>query len=114
MVQREPTPWGFITRLQHKGTFALLAANVLGAIAYLAAASPSWAIPDERASGIHSITGEPFVWALSVWPILTVFVLLNLGWAAVILAKSRWQDGRLWLTAPLIWLVAILVDFAHH
>jgi hypothetical protein len=62
MVQRESTPCGFITRLQHKGTFALLAANVLGAIAYLAAASPSWAIPDERASGIHSITGEPFVW----------------------------------------------------
>ncbi len=108
MVQRESTPWVFITRLQQKDTLALLAANVPGAIVYVAAASRSRAVPEERESWIHSITGEPFVWAQSVWPILTVFLLLNLGWAAVILAKRRWQDGRLWFTAPLIWLVCNL------
>ena len=114
MVQRESTSWGLKTRLQQRGALALLAINVLGAIGYIAAASPSWAIPEERENGIHSVTGEPFVWALSVWPILALFLLLNLGWAAVILAKRRWPDGRLWLIAPLIWLVAILIDFAHH
>jgi hypothetical protein len=100
--------------LRRKGTFALIAANILGAIGYLAAASPSWAIPEERAAGIRSITGEPFVWALSVWPILTLFLLVNLTWATVIIAKRQWQDARFWLIAPLIWLVSISIDFIHH
>ena len=100
--------------LRRNGTLALLAANVLGAIGYLFAASPSWAIPEERAAGIYSITGEPFVWALSVWPILALFILLNLSWAAIIVAKRRWHDVRYWLITPLIWLVSISVDFAHH
>jgi hypothetical protein len=87
---------------------------VLGASGYLAAASPSWAIPEERAAGIQSITGEPLIWALSVWPILALFLLLNLSWAAVVIAKRRWDDGCLWLITPLIWLVSISIDFAHH
>ena len=100
--------------LRRKGTLALIAANVLGAIGYLAAASPSWAIPEERAAGIQSITAEPMVWALSVWPILALFLLVNLSWATVIIAKRRWQDARFWLITPLIWLVSISIDFTHH
>lgn len=100
--------------LRRKGSLALTAANVLGAIGYLAAASHSWAIPEERAAGIQSITGEPYIWAASVWPILTLFFLLNLSWAAAIIVKRRWQDGRFWLITPLIWLVSISIDFAHH
>jgi hypothetical protein len=65
--------------LRRKGTLSLLAANVLGAIGYLVAVSLSWAIPEERAAGIQSITGEPFIWALSGWPILALFLLLNLS-----------------------------------
>jgi hypothetical protein len=92
----------------------LLAANLLGSIWYLIAVSPSWAIPEERKSGIHSITGEPFVWAASGWPILTVFFVVNLSWAAFIVVKRRRQESRLWLIAPLIWLVALWIDFARH
>jgi hypothetical protein len=73
----------------------LLALNVLGAIGYLIAVSPSWAIPEEHESGIHSISGEPLVWAAAGWPILTMFFLLNLSWAAFILAKRQWRSGRL-------------------
>jgi len=114
IVQRDSTLHLSKSRPPQRAIFALVAVNLLGAIGYLVAASPSWAIPVERESGIHSITGEPFVWANSVWPILTLFFLLNLSWAAFILAKRRWQDGRLWLIAPVIWLVAISIDFAHH
>ena len=95
-------------------TLVLLAINLLGSIGYLTAVSPSWAIPEERESGIHSITGEPFVWATSGWPILVLFFLVNLSWAAFILVKRRWQEGRSWLIAPSIWLVALWIDFAHH
>ena len=95
-------------------TLFLPAVNLLGSIWYLIAVSPSWAIPEERESGIHSITGEPFVWAGSGWPILALFFVLNLSWAAFIFVKRRWQEHRLCLIAPLIWLVALWIDFAHH
>ena len=95
-------------------TLVLLAINLLGSVGYLIAVSPSWAIPEERESGIHSITGEPFVWATSGWPILVLFFLVNSSWAAFILVSRRWQEGRSWLIAPSIWLVALWIDFAHH
>lgn len=95
-------------------TLVLLAINLLGSIGYLIAVSASWAIPIERESGIHSITGEPLVWAASGLPILALFLLVNLSWAAFILVKRRWHEGRSWLIAPLIWIVALCIDFAHH
>lgn len=88
--------------------------NLVGSVGYLVAVSPSWAIPVERENGIHSITGEPFIWALAGWPILALFFVLNLSWAAFILVKGRRQQWRSWLIAPLIWLVSLWIDFAHH
>lgn len=95
-------------------TLGLLAVNLLGSIWYLIAVSSSWAIPEEREAGIHSITGEPFVWAASGWPILGLFFVVNLTWAVFIVVKRRWQESRLWLIAPLVWVVALWIDFAHH
>jgi hypothetical protein len=92
----------------------LLAANLLGSIWYLIAVSPSWAISQERESGIHSITGEPLVRAASGWPILALFFVVNLSWAAFIVVKRRWQESRLWLIAPVIWLITLWIDFARH
>jgi hypothetical protein len=68
----------------------------------------------ERESGIYTVTGEPFVWALSIWPIVAFFVVVNAVWAAVIIVRRRWRDARVWFITPLIWLVAILIDFSHH
>lgn len=78
--------------LRRRATLAVITANVLGAIMYVVEASSSWAIPEERAAGIYSITGEPFVWAFSVWPVLTLFILLNLVWAGVLISRRRWRD----------------------
>ena len=93
-------------------SLVLLVANGLGSIVYLIAASPSWVIPQERS--LHSVTGEPFVWALYVFPIGGFFFIINLIWGAFIAARRRWLDARLWLFAIFIWCAAILIDFAHH
>lgn len=93
-------------------SLVLLVANAVGAVICVALASLSWAIPQER--GLHFTTGEPLIWAMSVFPIAAMFFLLNLIWGVIALAKRKWRSGRLWLLTPLIWLLALSVDFAHH
>lgn len=94
----------------------LLVLNFIGAVVYVVAASNGWVIPQERALGLHSVTGEPYVWALFVFPVCAVFVVLNLTWGAFILAfaRKRWHSGIFWLLTIPIWLAAVVVDFAHH
>jgi hypothetical protein len=93
---------------------ALLVANALGAILYVFSASRGgWAIPAERAAGIHSVTGEPFIWFMHVLPIVALFFAINVAWT-VVLGRRRWNGGRFWLLAAAVWVVAIVIDFAHH
>jgi hypothetical protein len=92
----------------------ILLANILGCAIYLLVAQHAWVIPEEEANGIHSITGEPFVWAAFVLPVWTVFLVINPAWAATIVARKLWLDGLIWLTVLLIWVLAVITDFAHH
>jgi len=92
----------------------LFIVNVIGTIIYLVAVSLNWAIPQERELGLHSTTGEPFIWALGALPILAVFTLLNLAWGAYICFKKRWRSGYFWLMTAAVWLIAVWIDFAHH
>ena len=92
----------------------LLTANIVGAVVYVVATSHGWVIPQERAAGLHSVTGEPFIWALYVFPMCVVFFVLNVIWGAFILARKQWRTGVLWLSTIPIWLVAVVIDFAHH
>ena len=92
----------------------LLIVNIIGAIIYLYAASPSWAIPEERAQGIHSVAGEPVVWAVRALPILTGFGFLDLLWGAYICVRRKWRSSYLWLSTAAIWLIATRIDIAHH
>lgn len=48
---------------------AQLVLNFIGAVIYVVRASNGWVIPHERELGLDSVTGEPYVWALSVFPI---------------------------------------------
>lgn len=91
---------------------ALLITNIFGVVIYLFRVRYSWAIPEEK--GAIPITGEPFVWAAAILPIIVVFPFLNVVWGLVILIKRQWQRGRLWLLTTLIWMLAVVVDFAHH
>ena len=93
---------------------AFLVTNIVGAIVYVMASSLSWAIPQEREPGLNSTTGEPFVWGTAVLPIWALFSLLNLIWAAIIVRRKQWRDARLWAVTACVWLVGVVVDFAHH
>ena len=90
-------------------------ANLGGIALYLWAASLGWALPWERAAGITSSTGEPFVWAAGAVPVFGFFLVVNLAWLIVSVARKQW---RATLTAYACvwaaWIVAIIVDFAHH
>jgi hypothetical protein len=92
----------------------LLVANAVGALIYVLRARQAWVIPEEAANGIHTITGEPFVWAVAVLPVWIVFLVINLTWAVTILARRRWLQFRTWLMSPFIWIIAVTIDFAHH
>ena len=90
----------------------LLVFNLIGAIVYVCLASHAWAIPREK--GLHSETAEPFIWFLFAAPIFAIFCVVNVIWGVLILVRRRWRSGYLWLLTALIWLVAAVIDFAHH
>jgi hypothetical protein len=92
----------------------LLVLNFIGAVVHAVGGSNGWVIPLERELGLHSVTGGPYVWALSVLPVCAVFLVLNLTWAAFVLARKRWHSGIFWLLSIPIWLAAVVIDFAHH
>jgi len=100
--------------LTQRWSVLLLAANIVGTVIYLVAASHGWVIPQEREAGLHSVTGEPYVWAAYVIPICAAFLVLNLTWGAVIIGRRQWQAGIFWLLTMPIWVVAVAIDFAHH
>src|SRR5258708_7428339 len=98
--------------LTQRSNVILLVLNLAGSVLYLWMSSFSWAIPEEK--GLNSTTGEPFIWAMAVLPILAVALLVNVPWGILILRRKQWNSVRLWLFVGLIWLIAIAIDFAHH
>jgi hypothetical protein len=105
-LNRSPLPQMF--------NLGLLVCNGLGIAVYLVLASRAWAIPEERALGLNSTTGEPFVWAISVFPIYAVFLLLNCVWGIRLLRRHDWRSGRFWIATFGLWVGAVVIDFAHH
>lgn len=95
-----------------RSSIVLLAFNIIGTVIYVVGASHGWVLPEER--GLHSATGEPFVWALYAIPTCAFFFALNLAWGVYILIRKQWRAGVFWLATIPIWLVAIIIDFAHH
>jgi len=95
-------------------SIALLILNVIAAMVYVYAATPSWIIPEERAQGINTITGEPVIWAARALPILTGFFLLNLIWGACICIKRNLRSVSFLVTTGVIWVIAVWIDFSHH
>ena len=93
----------------------MLVLNVLGALIYLVVGKFHWwAIPEERAMGIYAVSGEPFIWFLFSLYFFAVYLMLNLAWGGIILKCRYWRGGRFWLSAAMVWIVAIVIDFAHH
>ena len=98
--------------LTQRSNIILLILNLVGALLYIWRSSFSWAIPQEK--GLNSTTGEPFIWAIAILPVLAVALLVNVPWGVMILKRKQWSSGRLWLFVGVIWLIAIAIDFVHH
>jgi hypothetical protein len=47
-------------------------------------------------------------------PVWIVFAAINIAWGVAILARKKWLAARFWLSTALIWVVAIVIDYAHH
>jgi hypothetical protein len=64
--------------LTQRSNIILLILNLVGALLYIWRSSFSWAIPQEK--GLNSTTGEPFIWAIAILPVLAVALLVNVPW----------------------------------
>lgn len=93
----------------------LVLVNLGGAVFFDWRVSTTWVISEEREAGLHAATmGDAFIWMMIALPIFLCFFVLNLGWGTVILRYKQWRSGRLWLTAFLVWLIALAIDHVHH
>lgn len=88
--------------------------NFGGVVLYLWGASHGWLIPEERAAGINTVTAEPIVWALYVYPVWGAFILANLGWFAWNWLRHRHRNLRAYLFVCVVWIVAVIIDYSHH
>jgi hypothetical protein len=90
---------------------AALVGNLVGIFFYLKNASLSWAIPEE--AGLSpATTGVAMVWGLGALPILLVFLCFDgIWWWRVTSQRSeKWPV----ILALMLWVGAVVVDFAHH
>jgi hypothetical protein len=99
-------------RRTQRTSFILLALNPVGAVLYVWFASRGWRIQEEK--GMIPVTGEPYVWAVGIFPVWAFLLLLNAIWALLIIKSREWGNGRLWLLNLPIWLIAAVIDFVHH
>jgi hypothetical protein len=91
---------------------ALAVVNLIAAVIYVARASEAWVNPAE--GGRNAIAGEPCVWAVRAVPVVLVFLIINVVWGITMLVSVRWRSSRLYASVWLLWIIAIVIDFAHH
>jgi hypothetical protein len=83
-----------------------LAANFLGAAAYLWLSSRTWREPELRAEKIPNSAGDAAVWSMTALPLLIAFLLANLVW----LLRRKEQSRLPLLVAALLWVGVFGVD----
>ena len=91
---------------------AFTIANAVGIVIYLERVSLSWRIPEEH--GMVPITGEPFVWAAALLPVVPAFLVADIVWGVWILRRGKPHGWLWWLITGGLWVIAICIDFAHH
>lgn len=110
-----PIPQGSVTnrsRLVLGVSIVLLIANIVGVFVYVSRAKFGWVTPEDHE--LNAITGEPFIWFMAIFPVVALFVVVDVAWTyLVIVSRQRRQRYFLLLTAA-IWLIGISIDFAHH
>jgi hypothetical protein len=112
-VARHPS----IGMTRYRFALVWLAANAAVAVAYLLIAAMSWTEPEVRdvpgASG-----GAPIIWGLTAVPLFLLATSGNLAVCAWAWRRhsmnGRWPAAPLAWLIPLVWVCAVVVDFAHH
>jgi hypothetical protein len=92
-----------------------IAANVVGAAAYLWIASKTWIEPELRHEAVAR-GGDGVVWTLTALPVLIAFLVVDLLWLALVVRQMA-MTRTLRSAAPmaamgLLWLDAIFIDLA--
>ncbi len=106
----KPVPIGLV-----KANVLMLVLNLVGVTSYLCfVAVFIWLSPKERAMGVDYYAGDSVVWFMFVVPVFAIYLILNCIWAGFIIAY-RYSKGRLyWRLTALVWIVAVIIDYAHH
>jgi hypothetical protein len=92
-----------------------VAANVVGAAAFLWFASKTWIEPALRHEDVAR-GGDAILWAVTALPVLIAFLVLDLIWLTLVmvkLAKSQaWHSALPVAAMGLLWLGVIFADLA--
>jgi hypothetical protein len=90
--------------------------NYCGVLLYLLAASWFWDNPAKELPGTRIIS--PTFWFYTALPICAVFGLGNLAWTLTrvirCLIKRSLVFNPLYLSIPLVWAIALILDYINH
>jgi len=88
-----------------------LAANVLGAMAYLWLSSGTWIEPELRGEDV-AWSGDAVVWFTTALPVLVAFIVVDCVWFT--LRVRRRQRLQPMLLAAFLWVIVLGVDRLQH
>ncbi len=92
-----------------------VAANIVGATAFLWLASKTWIEPQLRGEDVAR-GGDAVVWACTALPVLIAFLVLDGVWLTLVvvrLAKTQaWRSASPLAASAILWLGVICVDIA--
>jgi len=104
--------FGFLRRIGRRAAILGLA-NAAFLLLYLFFAHLVWVRPGKE--GLDTASSEPFIWTLTAFPVLFFALIMDIIWLATFI-KAPPKRNELLCTAAvfLIWIAAIVFDFAHH
>lgn len=91
----------------------LILVNAMGATMYLVVASRLWWIEPEVADIPGASGGAAFIWFPVSVCFCVAFLAVNIG-AFFVLFRKREKLSLYALSASVIWLLTVLIDFMHH
>ena len=98
------------------------ALNVIGVIAYVLSSTQGWVEP-EAANIPGAAGGGALLWGMTALPTLLAFIVIDVLWlifeSVVCLTRRKGRLGLVYLVIPvvvipLMWAIAIYIDFSHH
>jgi hypothetical protein len=91
--------------------------NLIGMALFLWFASRTWLEPKLRGVAEAS-AGDAFVWGVTAFPILAVFIIVNAVWLIRLvyqgLKTKRWLTMWAFALISVLWLTAFMLDGLQH